>query len=107
MVATAARIERIEHLARTKPSQPASTELTPSEIEATLLMKRQYKKRNERLPKGIPTVRQVTLWLAELGGYTSKSYGGPPGSTTIKRGLDFVLPVATALERLQKEGKLR
>ncbi|WP_437759400.1 IS4 family transposase [Sorangium sp. So ce1389] len=107
MVATAARIERIKHLARTEPSRPASVEFEPHEIEATILMKRQNKRRNERIPKGMPTIGQITLWLAELGGYTGKSSGGPPGSVTIRRGLDVVLPVASALERLRKEGKLR
>ncbi|APR78532.1 Hypothetical protein A7982_03882 [Minicystis rosea] len=107
MIATAARIERIKHLARTKPDQPASIEFEAHEIEATMLMKRESKKRNEQLPTGMPTIAQVTLWLAELGGYTGKSAGGPPGSITIKRGLDFVLPVAMALARLREEGKLR
>ena len=27
------------------------------------------------------------IWLAELGGYTGKSSGGPPGTITISRGL--------------------
>lgn len=107
MIATATRIERIKHLARTEPTQPASVEFETHEIEATMLMKRQYKRRNEHLPTGMPTVGQVTLWLAELGGYTGKSSGGPKGSITIKRGLDFVLPVARALARLREEGKLR
>jgi len=30
---------------------------------------------------------KATLWLAEIGGYTGKSSGGPPGSTTLARGL--------------------
>lgn len=107
MAVTAARIERIKHLARTEPSRPASDEFEPDEIEATRLMKRQYKKRTERIPKGTPTVGTMTRWLAELGGYTGKSSGGPPGSITIKRGLDFILPVALALARLREEGKLR
>ena len=34
---------------------------------------------------------QAALWLAELGGYTGKWSGGPPGSTTIGRGLERVL----------------
>jgi hypothetical protein len=107
MVATAARIERIKHLARTEPSLPASIEFEAHEIEAARLLKRQQKKRTERLPRGMPTIEQMTRWIADLGGYTGKSSGGPPGSITIRRGLEAVLPMAAALALLRKEGKLR
>jgi len=46
----------------------------------------------------------VVRWVAEIGGYTGKSSGGPPGSTTIARGLEQVLVVARALAAL--EGQL-
>jgi hypothetical protein len=47
-------------------------------------------------------------WLADIGGYTGpKVSGGPPGSVTIRRGLDYIRPVADALEQLEMEGKLR
>jgi len=107
MAATATRIERIKHFARTEPSKPASVEFTPHEIAATLLMKRKYKKRTEVIPESMPTIEQFTIWLAELGGYTGKSSGGPPGSVTIKRGLDFILPIAEALAVLEDERKMR
>jgi Transposase DNA-binding/Transposase Tn5 dimerisation domain len=107
MVATAARIERIKHLARTDPSQPASVEFTPHEIAATLLMKRKYKRRTEVVPESMPTIAQFTTWLAELGGYTGKSSGGPPGAVTIKRGLNFILPIAAALAAIEEEQKMR
>lgn len=70
-------------------------------------MKRKYKKRTETIPDSMPTVGQMTLWLAELGGYTGKSFGGPPGSITIRRGLDFILPIAAALEPMSAERKKR
>jgi len=107
MAASAARIERIKHLARTEPSTPASVELTPHEIAAILLMKRKYKKRTEVIPESMPTIEQITIWIAELGGYTGKSSGGPPGSVTIKRGLDFILPIAEALALIEEEQKMR
>jgi len=107
MVAAAARIERIKHLARTDPAQPASVEFTPHEIAATLLMKRKYKKQTEIIPESMPTIGQFTIWLAELGGYTGKSSGGPPGSVTMKRGLDFILPIAAALAAIEEEQKMR
>jgi len=41
-----------------------------------------------------------------LGGYTGKSYGGPPGSITRQRVLEAVAPVAAALEQLAKDRKM-
>jgi Transposase DNA-binding/Transposase DDE domain len=108
LAANAARIERLKHLARNSPDRPANDEFTELEIQATRLMKRKYKKRTETIPDTMPSVGQMILWLAELGGYTGlKSSGGPPGSITIKRGLDFILPIAAALEQMRAERKKR
>jgi hypothetical protein len=107
MAAVAARIERLKVLSREQPDLPASHELNPNEIRALILMKREHKKRTETIPDSMPTLAQATLWLAELGGYTGKSSGGPPGSITIRRGLDFIKPAALAIEALEKQGKLR
>jgi hypothetical protein len=107
MASVAVRIERLKLLARTEPDVPASRELNEYEIRAVIMMKRKHKKRTETIPDTMPTIAQATLWLAELGGYTGKSSGGPPGSITIRRGLDFIAPVAITLEVLEKEGKLR
>jgi hypothetical protein len=107
MAAAAARIERIKILSREQPELPASDIFSPYEVRAIILMKRKYKKRTETIPDAMPTLAQATYWLAELGGYTGKSSGGPPGSTNIRRGLDFVRPAAIAIETLENEGKLR
>jgi hypothetical protein len=45
----------------------------------------------------VPTIAQATLWLAELGGYTGKSSGGPPGTITISRSLAKVGAAADAI----------
>ncbi|MDO8680916.1 MAG: IS4 family transposase [Acidobacteriota bacterium] len=95
--AVAARAERIKLLARGAPERPATDELGEDEIRVLIALKRQQKKRTETVPDGVPTIAQATLWLAELGGYTGKSSGGPPGSTTIGRGLERVLHGAAAL----------
>ena len=44
-----------------------------------------------------------TQWIADLGGYTGKSSGGPFGSITLGRGLTKVVTVASALESLDEE----
>jgi hypothetical protein len=98
---------RIKVLSREQPDLPASHELKPYEIRALILMKREHKKRTETIPDSMPSLAQATIWLAELGGYTGKSSGGPPGSITIRRGLDFIKPAAIAIQALEKAGKLR
>jgi hypothetical protein len=91
LAAVAARAERLKHLSRTQPDAPATIALSPMEIEALRAVKTKYKKRTETIPEGVPTIVQAILWIAELGGYTGKSSGGPPGSTTIGRGLERLM----------------
>jgi hypothetical protein len=100
--AVAARIERLKYLSRTEPDAPASAELTPPEIKALLLLKKKRLKKGELLPKK-PTIGQATLWIAQLGGYTGKSSGGPPGTITLTRGLERLQPAAELLAALLDE----
>ena len=100
----AARIERLKTLARGSPDQPASVELSATEIRALLLLKRKQKKRTEVVPDTMPSIGQAVRWIADLGGYTGKSSGGPPGSVTIARGLARVLIAAEVLEALDENG---
>jgi hypothetical protein len=101
----AIRIERLKHLARTAPDQPASVELSAYELRALQLLKRKEKKRTETVIATMPTIEQAVRWIADLGGYTGKSSGGPPGSITIGRGFDRVSAAASALEALDEEAK--
>jgi hypothetical protein len=78
----------------------AAEELTCSEIEALVLLKSRRKKKNEQISEH-PTIAEATLWIAEMGGYTGKSSGGPPGSITIARGLER-LGIAAEIVALQK-----
>jgi hypothetical protein len=93
----AARIERLKHLARTEPERPASDELKPVEIEVLRALKRRQKKKTESDPRKDPSLAEAVRWRADLGGYTGKSSGGPPGSITIGRGLRRVLNGVEAL----------
>ena len=97
MAAVASRIERLKLLARTKPHPPADTEFSEIELHALLLLKRRSKKKAETIPDSVPTIAQATLRLAELGGYTGKSSGGPPGTITISRGLAKLRSAADAI----------
>jgi hypothetical protein len=100
LVAVAARIERIKQLARKEPDRPATDEFSPVEIRAVALL-RFGKSASTRVPAGsVPSIHDVTLWIAEIGGYTGKSSGGPPGSVTLARGLHDVRTTVRALEAL-------
>lgn len=87
----AARVERIKRLSRAEPERPATDELSNVEIRVLLALKRRIKKRTEDVPEAVPTMALAARWLADLGGYTGPSSGGPPGATTIRRGLERVL----------------
>ena len=106
MGATAARIERMKMLARSTPDQPASVEFTKHEIMATVFVRRYTKKRTDPEPTDTPTIGEIVRWLADIGGYTGKSSGGPPGSVTIARGFERIAPNAKLLEYLERVGKL-
>ena len=107
LAAVAMRVERLKHLAREQPELPASAELSPTEIRALILLKRKYKKRTEDITDAMPTIAQATLWIAEFGGYTGKSSGGPPGAITIARGLQRLLIAAEVIEALGSSRKKR
>ena len=107
MAATAARIERMKVLSRTEPTLPATVELNEYEIKALVLNRKRTKKRTDPMPTDNPTIGEAVRWLADIGGYTGKSSGGPPGSITISRGFDRIWPVALALKQLENEGRLR
>lgn len=111
--AVAARAERLKHLARETPDEPASIELTLAERTAIAALA--YEELSEPPASGgrrqskltVPDPETMTLevavfWLARLGGYTGKSSGGPPGGITISRGLEDVQAVARAIPALRR-----
>ena len=107
MAANASRIERLKWLARNEPDVRATREFSAWEIQAAIVLRRRYKAKNQPDPTSTPSIAEIVLWISEFGGYTGKSSGGPPGATTIRRGLDLIAPVAIALEQLEADGKMR
>lgn len=91
----AVRVQRLAMLSRTQPELPATEELDQGEIDAAILATEQ---KNWR-PGQVPPLGEATRWIAELGGYTGKSSGGPPGIQVLTRGLQRIELLATHLRR--------
>jgi hypothetical protein len=102
LAVVAARVERIKRLGREQPERPASDELSEVEIEVLIALKRRIKKRSEVIDDRMPTMGEASRWLADIGGYTGPWSGGPPGSTTIRRGLERVQMGAEAVLALRE-----
>jgi len=101
LAAVAIRIERLKLLSRKEPDRLATDEFSPVELRALKLL-RFGKAANKGAGRAtVPTISEATLWLAQLGGYTGKSSGGPPGSVTLGRGLAQLEAAARALEALE------
>lgn len=97
LATVATRAMRLTHLARQTPDVAASTEFSAIELEALVALRR---------PKNVgdrePTLGEAVRWLAELGGYTGP-WNGPPGATTVGRGLHDLLVTARAFEYRDKK----
>ena len=81
LASVAVRIVRMSYAARALPNRPACAEFNA--IEITVIAKLAKPK---HVP-ATPTVADVVLWLATIGGYTGPSSGGPPGPIVLSRGL--------------------
>jgi hypothetical protein len=93
LASVAVRILRLTYLARASPHLPSTTELSPAEIDAVIVLKKKPTYRRG----DIPPIGTLVEWIAELGGYTGKSSGGPPGPLVIARGLERIQSLARAL----------
>jgi len=91
--AVAARAEHLKLLSRSDPDNDAELELSRDEIDAAIIL---TKTKHHRIGDKL-TLQQAVWLVAQVGGYTGKSSGGPPGAQTIARGLQFVAPAAAAL----------
>lgn len=102
--AVATRALRLTQLARSNHDAPATEEFTQAEIDAAILLRG---KRTKRQLGEVPPLGEVVRMVADLGGYTGKSSGGPPGATVIGRGLERVIVAALIVETLQPKRRKR
>lgn len=98
LAAVAVRIERIKLLSREQPQLPATSEFSRVELRAIVILRF-----GKKPPAGsdAPTLEKATQWLAEIGGYTGKSSGGPPGSVTLARGFAQMQAAVRTLQALE------
>ena len=106
LAAVASRAEHLRHRAREAPDDPAETEFSRDELDGLFFLKKKEKKRTETISHN-PTLAQAVRWVADLGGYVGNRSSGPPGTTTIGRGLERVLLAAEIFGELRTAGKLR
>lgn len=101
--AVAARIERLKLVSRSEPNSSALTIASRAEIDTLIVLATSKKlvpaKRLIWKPGDEMTSHDFVELVAMMGGYTGRtSSGGPPGSITIRRGLERLLPAVEALE---------
>jgi hypothetical protein len=106
LAAVATRAERLRHRAREAPEAPASEELSADEIDAVVYLKNEGRRAKPLSAHGL-TISTAVRWIADLGGYVGNRGSGPPGATTITRGLERVLFAAELMARLRADGRLR
>jgi hypothetical protein len=102
--AVAARALRLTQLARTEPERPAIEEFTQDEIDAAIVLRG---KRTQLRLGDRPSLGELVRMIADIGGYTGKSSGGPPGPTVIGRGLERLKVAANVVEALRPKKKPR
>jgi hypothetical protein len=102
--AVATRALRLAQLARAQPERPATEEFTPDEIDAAIVLRG---KRTTLQPGDRPSLGELVRMIADIGGYTGKSSGGPPGPTVIGRGLERLKVAADVVEALRPRKKPR
>lgn len=100
LASVAMRIERLRDLARNSPNEPATVELAAHELEALVWLRA----RKQAPSSDVPSIGEAVRWIAELGGYTGKSSGGPPGAATLGRGLQRLEPAAMLVLNQQTHG---
>lgn len=87
------RLFMITLIARTNPSLPCSEFL--SELEWTVLAVKSS--RNGDIPANPPSIAEVVIEIAKLGGYLARKLDGPPGTLVLWRGWKRLTDIAEGL----------
>lgn len=100
--AVASRIEQMKRVSRTTPNASALEIASRKEIDTLIMLAHHEKLLPAKYliwqPGDEMSSKDFVYLLACFGGYTGKSSGGPPGTITIRRGLEYLTPAVAALE---------
>lgn len=99
-LSVAVRAKALLEASRQAPEVPADRESTREEIDGALLL-HQRECRGKIAVGSTPTLGQMVPLIAQLGGYTGKSSGGPPGLVTFSRGMEKVQVATVDLNALR------
>ena len=100
LAAVATRVERLKSLAREQPDLDALEELSREELDAAIILTETKK---HQVGDDMSLKEAVRL-IGVVGGHMGYPSAGPPGSITIRRGLELVAPAALALKRANTSG---
>ncbi len=56
---------------------------------------------NKKIPKRVPSMKQTTIWIAQLGGFLARKGDGDPGITHVWRGLRKLASMSEGARMLQ------
>lgn len=76
------RLFMVTLVARTDPTKPCTKLLADHEWRVLFLKVN----KNKRLPRKRPSIGEVVIWIARLGGFLARKGDGPPGMITLWRG---------------------
>ena len=93
------RLFMITLIARATPGAPCSDILTDEEWKILFLKSNKSRK----LPDKIPTIGEVVIWIARLGGFLARKGDGMPGSTTLWRGWKRLIDLAEGWNLAREE----
>jgi hypothetical protein len=98
LAAVAVRLIELRDRSRQEPDAPASVLLSADELEAVVVLRQP----RDHTPGHPPTLGRVARWIAELGGYTGRASGGPPGLIVLERGWQKVQIAAETIRKLRE-----
>ena len=92
----ASRLLKLTYLNRSAPESQCTQVLTESQWKALYCKNHRVASVPESIP--IPSIRQTTIWIAQLGGYLNRKSDPPPGIQLMWKGWQRLADITEAYE---------